>query len=82
MRADRPAQLADEDRSAAEGWYNPHRRHSALGQISPARFERSYHEMHRTPQQSLEHDLTTVGACMACAAPPVDKSATQLTDQT
>ena len=22
-----------------EGWYNPHRRHSALGQISPARFE-------------------------------------------
>ena len=22
-----------------EGWYNPHRRHSALGQISPVRFE-------------------------------------------
>jgi len=22
-----------------EGWYNPHRRHSALGQISPLRFE-------------------------------------------
>lgn len=22
-----------------EGWYNPHRRHSALGQISPARYE-------------------------------------------
>jgi hypothetical protein len=23
-----------------EGWYNPHRRHSALGQISPAEFEK------------------------------------------
>ena len=22
-----------------EGWYNPHRRHSALGQVSPIRFE-------------------------------------------
>ena len=25
-----------------EGWYNPHRRHSALGQRSPLRFEQSY----------------------------------------
>lgn len=25
-----------------EGWYNPHRRHSALGQISPREFERRY----------------------------------------
>lgn len=25
-----------------EGWYNPHRRHSALGQISPAEFERRH----------------------------------------
>ena len=38
--------------------------------------------MHRTPPQSLEHDLTTVGACVACATPPVDKSAPELTDQT
>jgi putative transposase len=22
-----------------EGWYNPHRRHSALGQLSPLHFE-------------------------------------------
>ena len=65
-----------------EGWYNPRRRHSALGQISPARFERSYHEMHRRPPQNLEHDLTTVGDCVACATPPVDKSAQELTDQT
>src|SRR5450755_4425971 len=52
-----------------EGWYNPRRRHGALGQISPAKFERSYHEMHRTPPQSLEHDLTTVGVSVACATP-------------
>ena len=25
-----------------EGWYNPRRRHSALGQVSPATFERNY----------------------------------------
>jgi putative transposase len=27
-----------------EGWYNPHRRHSALGQLSPVEFERRYRE--------------------------------------
>jgi len=25
-----------------EGWYNPHRRHSALGYASPARFEMAH----------------------------------------
>lgn len=25
-----------------EGWYNPHRRHSALGQRSPLHYEQSY----------------------------------------
>ena len=25
-----------------EGWYNPHRRHSALGYLSPAAYEQLY----------------------------------------
>jgi putative transposase len=25
-----------------EGWYNPHRRHSSIGSVSPARYEREY----------------------------------------
>ena len=36
--------LADADRAVfeyIEGWYNPHRRHSALGYLSPINFERS-----------------------------------------
>lgn len=31
-----------------EGWYNPHRRHSALGQQSPITFERRYAETRAT----------------------------------
>jgi putative transposase len=27
-----------------EGWYNPHRRHSAINYLSPIDFERSYRE--------------------------------------
>lgn len=34
-----------------EGWYNPHRRHSALGQQSPITFERRYAEA-RTPDSA------------------------------
>jgi putative transposase len=63
-----------------EGWYNPRRRHSALGQISPANFERKHQHNTRIEPSSIEHDLTTVGACVACATPPVDKSASQFID--
>jgi putative transposase len=65
-----------------EGWYNPRRRHSALGQISPAKFERSHQDKPRTKPSSLKHDLPTVGDCVACATPPVDKSAPEFIDQT
>lgn len=40
-----------------EGWYNPHRRHSALGQISPAEFER------RLQSTGSPMETTTTDVC-------------------
>ena len=39
-----------------EGWYNPHRRHSALDYLSPINYERSHlHEtLYRSPTPSTE----------------------------
>ena len=31
-----------------EGWYNPHRRHSALDYLSPISYERSHHSEEST----------------------------------
>jgi putative transposase len=65
-----------------EGWYNPRRRHSALGQISPANFESKHNEQTRKETHSGEHGLPTVGVCVAGATPPVDNPAPALIAQT
>ena len=65
-----------------EGWYNPRRRHSALGQISPANFESKHIDKIRPRPPRRQHGIPTVGACVAGATPPVDIPAPELTDQT
>ena len=63
-----------------EGWYNPRRRHSALGQMSPAKFEQQHIEARLMPAPRREHGLPTVGVCVAGATPPVDNPAAALTE--
>jgi putative transposase len=62
-----------------EGWYNPRRRHSRLGQISPATFERRHMEKLNGQERPVEPGIPTVGACVAGATPPVDIPAPRLT---
>ena len=53
-----------------ESWYNPKRRHSSIGQISPIEFERKHEQSKQAANQppASEHGLPT-GCCA-----PVDKS--------
>jgi putative transposase len=68
--------------SYIEGWYNPRRRHSALGQMSPANFERKHIDSHRMQATRGVFGLPTVGVCVAGATPPVDNPAPALLTQT
>ncbi len=58
-----------------EGWYNPRRRHSGLGYLSPINYERS-HAVHLVQQPPrLASGLPTAGSGVAGATPPVDNPA-------
>jgi transposase InsO family protein len=56
LLARRPFKTQVEARMAVfefiEGWYNPHRRHSALDYLSPVGYERSHHLQPLTPNSS------------------------------
>jgi len=65
----------------SEALNNPRRRHSALDYDSPIDFE-ARHRQQARKRQDIEHGLPTVGACVACATPPVDNPAPVLTERT
>ena len=59
-----------------EGWYNPHRRHSSLGQIAPMQFEKRYEEnKNRNPEDALP----TAAAVGRKRRPPQSIALNQLT---
>ena len=65
-----------------EGWYNPRRRHGALGQTSPANFRRKHIDKTRSQPSLGEHGIPTVGDRAVSATPPVDIRAPELIDPT
>jgi putative transposase len=55
-----------------EAWYNPRRRHSAHGRLSPVNFERMQADKSNQHSADAEHGLPTAGLCVAGATPAVD----------
>ena len=55
-----------------EAWYNPRRRHSALGRISPIHFERIHATQTITPAHHIEPGLPTASTGVTGATPAVD----------
>ncbi len=63
-----------------EGWYNPRRRHSALGQVSPMAFEQAYWAKEANTAQ--KHELPTASAGTSQAPPAaVDNPAIALLEE-
>ena len=60
-----------------EARYDPRRRHSAHGRISPVNFERMHADKLRQPP-SVQHGLPTAGLCVAGATPASDNPAPML----
>lgn len=52
-------QNPDEARQAVftflEGWYNPHRRHSAIGYVSPIQYEKQHAQATAAPKPETVH---------------------------
>jgi putative transposase len=66
-----------------EGWYNPRRRHSRLGYLSPANFERKHRETMTNVTVSVEHGLPTAPLAPGlvwAGGGTVDKPAPQLSN--
>ena len=50
-----PGQAKRELFAFIEGWYNPHRRHSSIDYLSPAGYERRYHESPCAKTRLVDH---------------------------
>ncbi len=51
-----------------EGWYNPRRRHSAIGYLSPIDHERSHQLPPRSPKRLTVHETGATPSIISCVA--------------